>query len=157
MSKLHISIDDTKWIFRSLASESPKSIFDIKALAFILELHREYGSHFVFYCTYMGNSFRLNATPDRYREEFLRNDWLKFSFHTYDQRIDYGGSHDVDIGKHYIDTVSELRRIIGRQEYNKLIRIHKFQAGRQAAIDLKNLGVSALLSADDNRYSYYLG
>lgn len=156
MGKLHISIDDTKWVFRDLKDEKPKSLFDLPTFKFLLNLHEKYGSTFIFYCTYMGNTFRLTETPDIYREQFTENDWLKFGFHTYDQRKDYQNRNELNMGKHYVDVTSEIRRITGRAEYNDFVRIHKFQGNKQACADLKKLGVSALLTADDDRQSYFL-
>ena len=48
MYNLHISLDDTKGIFKALSSGTFQSIFDTRTLNFLRRMHQLYGTKFAF-------------------------------------------------------------------------------------------------------------
>lgn len=157
MSKLHISLDDTKGIFKYLIAKQPESIFETRTLGFLKEMHERYGTEFTLYCTCTDGDFHLKNVSDRYKQEFLQNkDWLQFGFHTYSEELDYNKIGISEMCRHYVDTIENLKRITGHDECARLIRIHRFAASKEMCMALKDFGVCGLLTADDDRKSYYL-
>lgn len=158
VSKMQISLDDVKGIFKFLAGNSEvKSIFETNTLGFLRELHQSYGSEFSLLCMYKTPSFSLEQVSDCYKAEFLDNqDWLHFGFHAWDENSDYREATGEQIAEDYQITMSQISRITGITQFSDTIRLHKFAGSREACRVLKEKGIRCLLSADDERDSYYL-
>lgn len=154
---IHFSVDDVIDVFEDLTDnqESYDSIFDNEMLEHFREMHELYGAKFSLYCFYERGSFSLSDVPEKYHDEFMNNsDWLRFGYHAMNSSTDPAVISVEDIENEYLLTVSELERITG--SVTDTLRLSMFQGNRQAMIRLKQLGVKTLLTADDNRNSYYL-
>ena len=155
---IHFSVDDVIDVFENLTDnqESYDSIFDNEMLEHFREMHELYGAKFSLYCFYECGNFNLSAVPGKYHDEFMDNsDWLCFGYHAKNSSTDPVAIAAEDIENEYVLTVSELERITGSVTYT--LRLSMFQGNRRAMIRLKQLGVKTLLTADDDRNSYYLG
>lgn len=102
-------------------------------------------------------NFSLEQVSDCYRAEFMDNqNWLHFGFHAWDENSDYGKASGRQIAKDYQVTMSQIGRITGITQFSNTIRLHKFAGSREACRALKEKGIRCLLTADDERNSYYL-
>lgn len=156
--RVHVSLDDTKGCFKYLAAHpDTESIFDTRVLGFLKELHDEYGTGFTLLCIYKSGDFTLDQVSDRYQKEFLENrDWLHFGFHAYEENRDYSRAGAEQIQEEYQITMKHLKRITGADSFSKIIRLHRFAGNLEVCRALKELGIRCLLTADDERLSYYL-
>lgn len=155
INKIHFSIDDTIDVFRDLTENEKNydSIFDNRLLNFLKVNHDRYGMKVSMYCYYEEGDFNLTMVPDKYKWEFLENsDWLKFGFHyrNGEEPIIISGEK---ITEDYKILISELIRITGCT--CETIRLSYFKGSYEAVSALKEQGIYCLLTADDDRKSYY--
>lgn len=153
----HLSFDDTILIFKDLTQNEYKSIFDNPTLNWYKELHDKYGVVISCYVYYEDDGFDLTMVPGKFRNEFEKNStWLRFGFHTINKTTDYSEGRIAD---DYLKLISELKRIVGVRSIDHVIRLQKFQGtyeGISELVFLKEEPIVGLLTADDNRQSYYL-
>ena len=152
-----LSFDDSILIFKDIAEKKPESIFENVTLKWYKELHDKYGVIISCYVYYEEGDFNLTQFPAVYKDEFIANsDWLRFGFHTINGNVNYEtGAIETD----YIKTIKELERIVGRESIDNVIRLQMFQGSREEVKklrDISNEPIIGLLTADDNRKSYYL-
>ena len=153
----NLTFDDTVDLFRDLADSDYKSVFENSTLSWAKYLHEEYGVVVTFYTMYESDDFNLSQCPGKYKDEFIANsDWLKFGFHTLNGETSYEtGVISVD----YAKTINELKRIVGSDSIDNVIRLQSFQGSKEGVSELLSLDeepVVGLLTADDSRQSYYL-
>lgn len=152
-----LSFDDTILLFEDIKENNYDSIFQNTTLKWYKELHDKYGVVISCYCYYENNNFNLSQFPDKYKDEFKNNsDWLRFGFHTINGETDY---QTGDIVGDYVKTVQELERIVGEDSIDNVIRLQRFQGsyeGIKKLTQLPDQPIVGLLTADDNRKSYYL-
>lgn len=154
---VHISIDDVIDVFIDLTDNQNcyASIFDNEMMHNLQRMHKQYGAKFSLYCFYEKEGFNLSMVPSKYHDEFVANsDWLRFGYHAWDGKTDLATISDDLIEEDYILTNTELERITGCITHT--LRLSGFQGNKEALIRLKKQGVKTLLTADDNRDSYYL-
>lgn len=158
---MHLSIDDTITVFKDLTDNSDKynSIFDNDMLNFFKSMHDKYGAVFSLYCFYEDDDFNLSQCTDKFAKEFSENSYfLKFGFHSL--------SGDGNLAENwntaesdYQKVITQLIRITGSKEcIDTVIRLHSFAGSLDAinAINVTENGIEGLLTADDDRISYYL-
>ena len=106
---------------------------------------------------YESGDFNLSQCPGKYKDEFIANsDWLKFGFRTLKGETSY---ETGDISVDYAKTINELKRIVGLDSIDNVIRLQSFQGAKEGVSKLLSLDeepVIGLLTADDSRKSYYL-
>lgn len=157
MSKVCISLDDVKGIFKVLIKEKVDSVFQTRTLAFLKEMHNRYGTSFELYCTYRQDNYSLSDMSDRYREEFQNNHtWLKFGFHCIEESDDYS---NIDCNKFepiFNDFLKDINRATGQQKCLSRLRLHGFKGSRDICRVLHRYGVTTLFASDDIRDNYYL-
>lgn len=159
--EMHVSFDDVIDVFIDLTkhAEEYDSIFDNEFLAWLRELHENWGMKAACYVFYQEGSFSLADCPKKFRSEFAENaEWLKFGFHSLDGTMAYGNS-DSSLAEDYQKTMECLIQIVGKEAITDVIRLHCFAGTRQEIEGLMSnpeVPVKALLCADDRRGSYYL-
>ncbi len=96
MKKCFMYIDDVVFVFRDIARQKPKSIYDHPFMAMLKKAHDLYGMKIqlnVFLRTdffYGSDEFTLSDMPDCYKEEWTAaSSWLKFGFHAKQEFPDY--------------------------------------------------------------------
>ena len=157
MYNLHISMDDTKGIFKALSSGTFQSIFDTRTLNFLRRMHQLYGTKFNLFCTCVDGTFKLGKVPEIYRDEFIKNaSWLMFGFHCYSEDMCYQQVTKKSFLQQYNYFQKQILRITGQEKQLDVLRIHGFQGNKEICKELRNKGVKILLAADDQRKSYYL-
>ncbi len=126
MKKAFFYIDDVIWLFRDLARQRPKSIYDNSFLKVLKEAHDRYGMKVqlnVFLRTdfYYGNDeFKLSEMPDCYKDEFdSASDWLKFGFHSKQEFPDYPYVNATygDVKANLDETKAEVMRFAGKNSF----------------------------------------
>lgn len=153
----NLSFDDSIIIFEDISGNDYNSIFDNQTLNWYRQLHRDYGVVISCYVYYEDGEFNLSQVPDKYKDEFVKNsNWLRFGFHTLNGETDYKKGK---ITNDYIKTINQLKRIVGKQSIDNVIRLQMFQGSYKEIKQLSQLvdePVKGLLTADDKRQSYYL-
>ncbi len=157
MKILHISLDDTKGIFKAVCSNKMDSIFETRTLSFLKEMHIKYDAVFTLFCTYSDGAYEMSKVSDAYINEFKENSgWLRFGFHCYREDYEYIADSAEEFMKYYEMFQAQTARITGQAEPVKILRLHGFQGSLEMCRFLKEKGTAALLAADDGRNSYYL-
>lgn len=154
----NLSFDDTILIFEDISSKNYDSIFENATLAWYKDLHSKYGVTVSCFVYYEDGDFNLSDVTERYRDEFEKNsNWLRFGFHTVDKDTNYPTRNNLV--SDYEKTVQQLKRIVGSNAIDNVIRLQNFQ-GTYAEISqlakLEDEPIKGLLTADDMRQSYYL-
>lgn len=153
-----LSFDDTILIFEDISSKNYDSIFENATLAWYKDLHSKYGVTVSCFVYYEDGDFNLSDVTERYRDEFEKNsNWLRFGFHTVDKDTNYQTRNNLV--SDYEKTVQQLKRIVGSNAIDNVIRLQNFQ-GTYAEISqlakLDDESIKGLLTADDMHQSYYL-
>ena len=158
---MHFSLDDTIQIFSDLTNKKNvyKSIFENPTLAYLYELHKEYGIVVSCYVYLEDETFKLEKTTDVFSSQFSENaHWLKFGFHARDYKSNYGEKSVLEAKNDYDDCIRELLRITGNENcIDRVPRLHYFAGNFENSIIMRDtqLGILGLLSADDDRDSYW--
>ena len=157
MSKLHVSLDDTKGIFKAIRDGEKKSIFETRTLSFLQELHLKYDTEFTLYCTYADADYQLEDVTEIYRDEFMKHSkWLHFGFHCF-RESDEISKQDLDqFVSNFTKFEEQIRRVTGQEEIGSILRLHGFQGNKMICSFLKEIGVQILLASDDERRNYFL-
>lgn len=159
---VHFSLDDFILSFKDITENSKKydSIFDNKLFGHMKSLHDEYGIVFSCYCFYETEDFTLSDVTDKFAEEFFKNaDWLKFGFHGHNGDTKYDQSKPDDAQNDYEQVINQLLRITGTDAcIDRVPRIHYYAGNEESLAAMINTqdGLQGLLTADDDRQSYYL-
>lgn len=158
--KVIISIDDTIELFKDLTENASTydSIFDNKLLNYFKSLHDEYGFLVTMYVFYDYGGFKLSNANDKYKDEFISNsDWLKFGFHAYNDKSNYGNSSAEQAKQEYETVINELIRICGKDSIDTNVRLHLYAGNLESVMAMKNtnFGITGLYTAEDDRQNYY--
>lgn len=150
---IHFSIDDVSMCFQDLTKNEHKytSIFQNNFLKYLKTLHVKYDAKISLYCVFQNKDFTLDMVPSKWQSDFSENsDWLKFGYHCYNYDSLEGG---------YTQFINEIIRITGSStSIAKIVRLEKFKGDLNTILGMKNNqhGINTLLTADDDRNSYYL-
>ena len=163
MKKAYFYIDDVIWIFRDLARQKPKSIFDHHFLATLKKAHDMYGLKAqlnVFYRTdfYYGmDEFTLAEMPDIYNSEWEANsDWLRLAFHSLQEFPDYpfiNIDYD-DMVKVFKLIEKEVIRFAGEKTFTYAINTHWLPVSKDGCRALKDCGAILLGASVGGREEY---
>ena len=120
--KAAMYIDDVIWVFRDLARQRPKSMFENPLLGALKEAHDRYGLKVQLNCFYRTDffygmdEFSLADMTDAYKDEWQASkDWLRLGFHSYQEFPDYpfvNSSYD-DVATAFDRVFSAVRRFAG--------------------------------------------
>jgi len=157
MSRISISIDDVKGIFKALQTGRLKSIFETRTLSFLREMHNRYGSQFEMFCSFKAENYCFTDLGCQYVEEFRENaNWLIWGFHCYDE-MDVYGEYSGESFHTLLSRINEcIEERTGQNKISECLRIHRFTGSREQCIELQQNGVRYLFSSDDDRINYYL-
>lgn len=156
--KIHFSIDDVISVFDWLERNEANSVFEAELFKLVQELYIKHDIKTTLNVMYMnaGRNLSLEDISDRYRAELLScKDWIRYSFHAYDENADYSRADYKTVMDEYVALEREIKRITGC-ELSPICRIHRFLGNSEVVQALKECGVKILLTADDDRASYDL-
>ena len=155
--------DDVIWLFRDLARQSPKSLFDNAFLRMLKNVHDKHGLKVQLNCFYRldffygMDEFTLAEMPDRYRDEWQANkDWLRLGLHSLQEFPDYPFINaDYADMKNVIDRISgEIARFAGPGVFARGAVVHWGMISKDACRALSDSGIVMLCSHCGPRYAY---
>jgi hypothetical protein len=161
--KAAMYIDDVIWIFRDLARQRPKSMFDHPFLAALKEAHERYGLKLQLNCFYRTDvfygmdEFSLADMTDAYKAEWQTSkNWLRIGFHAYQEFPDYpfvNSSYD-DVATAFDRLSGEVRRFAGDGVFTYALVGHWLPFSKDGCRALKDRGVKLVACTDGERYAY---
>ena len=161
--KAAMYVDDVIWIFRDLTRQRPKSLFDNPYLAMLKKAHDQYGLKVQLNCFYRNDffygfdEFSLDDMTDKYRDEWQSaKDWLRLSFHAYQEFPDYPfvNSDYDDVAQVYDRIYNAIRRFAGEGVFTSAVVAHWLPISKEGCRALKDRGVTLISASDGARYAY---
>ncbi len=167
---IHVSIDDFLMTFQDLTEHQSQyeSLFEQPVFGFFKRLHDAYGIKISCYCfgEDIKTGFSLKDVTRNYRAEFGENaHWLKFGFHGLNDEAVYGDNGGTRVinrspkeaAGDYAYVAEQLAQIVGAEAIDPIPRIHYFAGTAECCEAWRDAehGISGLIAADDDRYSYY--
>jgi len=158
---VHLSVDDVISSLHDLSTRPYASLWDQPFFAFLKRMNDVWGAAFSLYVFHSTPDWDLSLMNTRYRDEFqAASGWLKLGFHAFgaDTRYDGSGATAQEALDHYRATVRAIRAFAGDEAVDTFPRAHRFEgtlAMARAWRDVDGFGIRGLLSADDDRVSYY--
>lgn len=153
---IHLSFDDVEISLENLKNNEYQKLEDEPFFHMLYALHSNYDLKVSLYV--YGDT--LNGVPNYYKEDFFEiQNWLKLGLHSKNAQSSFSNlslSQAREIYKKFEDNVL---RITGTTNIiDRMPRLHGFTGSKKAVLGLNNLGegIIGLLTADDNRNSYYL-
>ena len=147
------SIDDVIKSFLWLEKTKASSIFDSRTFSFARWLWENYKIPTTCNCLYSDGVNTLSDVSAKYKTQFQAvSDWLRFSFHGLDYEKNYFDASFEESLNDYKRVESEIERICGYNSLSKTVRVHFFSSSEAAIKAWKVVGVTELLTADDNRF-----
>lgn len=172
---MHISFDDVCLCLNDLIIHEKDyiSLFDNFFLKELREFHEEFGAVFTLNCFNRHTEYPdydISKLPVVFRQEWQENvSWLKFAFHAQNNESNYGkgtfaggkilGDCPVQISASYSKFVNAVLRAVGTDRaLDRVTRLGFFSGTRENVRALAQCpyGIKGLLTADDERISYYL-
>lgn len=153
--KIHFSIDDVLKSFCWLERTNATSIYESFVFSTLKDIHMRYNIPIDVYCMYQIGESSICEVSDRWRTEFEEaGKWLNFGFHAYKEDSNYNNASAKEVERQYKLVEKEIKRITGCKELADTVRLHYFSGNENVTLKLRELGVKALLCADDDRVSY---
>ena len=151
MEKLgYFFIDDVIWVFRDIARQKPKSLFDNEYMKMLKKAHDDNGLTVqlnIFYRTdffYGNDEFTLSEMPDTYKDEFQANkDWLRMAFHAKQEFPDYPYVNATyeDVMANYKTIENEVERFAGEGCFADVVCAHWLPLSKAACRAFVDCGV----------------
>lgn len=159
---MHISFDDVYECLYDITENNYSSVFENSMLSDLKSLHNEYGAVFTLNCFVKStkqNNYDISKLPTRYQEELSScSDWLKFAFHAQDDNSRYDEDCVQEITESYKIFTDAILNLTGNPNSIDTVTRLGFFSGNSANVNaIKNCdyGITGLLTADDERISYY--
>ena len=155
--------DDVIWLFRDLARQRPKSLFDNLFLKMLKKAHDLYGLKVQLNCFYRldffygADEFSLAEMPDVYKDEWQANKgWLRLGLHSLQEFPDYPFINaDYADMKSVVDRISgEIARFAGPGVFARGAVVHWGMISKDACRALKDSGIVMLFAHCGPRHPY---
>ena len=147
MKKFCFTVDDNIRFLKELTTERRASIFDHPYLSLYRRLHEKHGVCVQLNLFYAMEGFTLADMTDAYRDEFTANaDWLKMSFHSYEENVH--PYRDAPYETVYADAARvhrEILRFAGDAVLAKTTTLHFCTATAGGVRALRDAGMQGLL------------
>lgn len=157
---MHFSIDDVYTCLYDLATGSYSSIFDQRLFKALKGVHDATGACFTLNCfntCTLNVDFNLANVPSTWQAEFQANkSWLRFAFHGEDDNSAYATTTGAkDSYERFVNSIYNITGDYGC--IDRITRLGFFSGSLENVLALKNAnyGIIGLLTADDERSSYY--
>ncbi len=164
MEKLsYFFIDDVIWVFRDIARQKPKSIFDNEYMKMLKRAHDDNGLTVqlnLFYRTdffYGNDEFTLSEMPDTYKAEFQANkDWLRLAFHAKQEFPDYPYVNATyqDVYDNFKTIESEVERFAGPGMYADVLCTHWLPLSKDACKALVDCGIRLVSPSVGDKWEF---
>src|SRR5690606_19583820 len=161
---MHMSFDDVNVVLKHLNDNADVfvSIFENPFLGQLKRLHDTYGMVFSLYCFNENPAifWSIENTTSNFANEFAKNShWLKFGFHSKNNSTNYAESTAWYAKTDYTAFVNAMYSITGTTDtIDRAVRLQNFAGNIESCLAMRDepCGLMGLLTADDNRNSYYL-
>jgi hypothetical protein len=156
----HLSFDDVKYCMMDLETNESNydSIFDNPFFAMLKNLHDTYGTVVSLYLFLENGGTGIAGYPTSFASEFAENaDWLKFGLHQ--GATNYSETSSETALADYETFTSNILNICGTVDIiDRCPRLANFAGNLDSVLAMHNAngGIVGLLSAYDDRDSYYL-
>lgn len=154
------TVDDNIKCLKDVSENVYDSVFDNVYFAMLKRLHEKFNIKIQLNLFFTDGNFDLTMVSNRYKSEFENNSsWLKFSFHSKEQKPrPYEFSDYDEVYNDCIQTNKEIVRFAGENALAKTVTLHYCLAtndGLKALKDCNVLGLLGLYGDDKNlRKSY---
>ena len=147
MKTFCFTIDDNIRFLKELTYGKYDSLFDHPYLAMLKRLHERFRLKIQLNLFYSCDGFTLSDMSDGYREEWTSvSDWLKLSFHSYEENIAPYENADYDTVRRDALAVSEeILRFASSSSLAKTTTIHYCKMTADGILALCDAGVRGLL------------
>ena len=148
------TVDDNIRFLKALNEKKVSDIFENKYLALFKRLHLDYDLKVQLNLFYKYEDFCLADMTDRYKRQFSENaDWLKLSFHSYEEN--YSPYENADYKEVFGDADkvdSEIIRFAGRDSLADTTTVHFCRLTEGGLRAIKDCGIKGLLGlfGDEN-------
>lgn len=148
--KAYFYVDDVIWVFRDIAREKPKSIFEQRLLKILKEMHDRFGFKATINCFYRtdyyygDDEFTLEDMPDTYKAEWeANNDWLKIGYHAKQEFPDlpFINVEYDDMKNEYKRFEKEVKRFAGENILMETINPHWWPVSKDGCRALRDCGI----------------
>ena len=163
MKKAYFYIDDVIWVFRDLARQRPRSIYDNAFMKLLKEAHDRFGMKVqlnVFLRTdffYGNDEFKLSEMPDCYKSEFEEaSDWLKLGFHAKQEFPDYPyvNADYADVAQNLDEMKRAVFRFAGERSFARAATVHWTVISLEGCRALYDGGIRVLRATAGRRTEY---
>ena len=160
---VHFSCDDTYACLYDLIQNQNiyTSIFENSFFASLKTCHDATGACFTlntFNTITTVPDYDISNVPSKFQEEFQANkSWLRFAFHAENETTNYASA--TDALESYNKFVDAIYKLTGDYDcIDRIARLHFFSGSLENILSMKDAdyGIIGLLTADDERISYYL-
>ncbi len=161
-----LSVDDNIWFLQDIQHNKHHyaSLFDNPYLAFLKQIHAEYGTKIHLNLFYQTDGFNLSDFTDQYKNEWKANaDWLRLSFHALQEFPDmpYVNAGYDEVKRDCDLIMNEIRRFAGEEVMHSVTTIHWGEATAAGSRAMRDAGYATQVgyfNVDDNlpSASYYL-
>ena len=156
----HLSFDDVHYCMIDLMNNANTytSIFDNPFFAMLKDLHDDYGAVISLYLFLTNTGSDISDYPTKFASEFTANaDWLKFGLHQ--GGTNYASTTATTALNDYETFTSNIMNIGGSVDViDRCPRLGNFAGNLESMLAMRDAdgGIVGLLSAYDDRDSYYL-
>ncbi|MCP4643225.1 MAG: hypothetical protein GY851_22450, partial [bacterium] len=124
------------------------SLFDHWYLAFLREMHEEYGTKVHINIYYQTDGFDLTQMPDTWQDDWQANaSWLHLSFHALQDKPDrpYRNATYAQVAHDYDLVCGHIRRFAGNEILSTTTTVHWAECPREGVLALRDRGIETLV------------
>lgn len=146
MKNYRFSLDDNIWVFRDIARNNYKSIFENDYLALLKSIHEEFGTKIQLNVYFETDGFVLSQMPDKYKSEWEENsDWLRLSFHAYDNDTHYNECTYEQMKRDCELIHNEIIRFAGEKTLSYYTTLHFVACPKEGVEAMRDCGIKGLV------------
>lgn len=147
---VHLSLDDFSEALASLSETKTASVYDQPTFHWLKSMHEATGAKFTLYTYARAKTWKIGDVPPGVWKELAANGWVKVGLHA--SRPE---SQNEDLAELH-EALVDFEKAVPPELRAATLRLHYYNAPREAIPFLREHGVRTLLSAHDNRISYSL-
>ena len=147
---VHLSLDDFSAAFADLSADGTKSVFEQPRFRWLKSLHDATDAKFTLYTYAWAGKWKIGDVPTGVWEELAAGGWIKVGFHASSPESQNEDSAELR------EAFADFEKAVPPELRATTLRLHYYNAPREAIPFLRAHGVRKLLSAHDDRISYSL-
>lgn len=147
---VHLSLDDFSEAFVSLSETKTASVYGQPTFHWLKSMHEATGAKFTLYTYARAKTWKIGDVPPGVWKELAASGWVKVGFHA--PRPESRNEDSAELREAFAD----FEKAVPPELRATTLRLHYYNAPREAIPFLREHGVRTLLSAHDDRISYSL-